>query len=131
MSPPAEEIAGRHLFVYGSLVDPRRLREVLGHPPSGEVLRARLRGYRRVLTPAYEYSFVIEDAEASVDGHLVMDLSVAELQCLDAYEDVAEGVYCRVPVEVEVWGCGPRSATLRAETYAAGPVLRAGVPLAD
>jgi hypothetical protein len=39
-------------------------------------------------------------------------------------------VYSRVPVEVEAWGCGPRSAYLRADTYAAGPALLAGVPLA-
>jgi gamma-glutamylcyclotransferase (GGCT)/AIG2-like uncharacterized protein YtfP len=133
MSGRAEEFSGRgnHVFVYGTLVDPRRLREVLGHTPRGEVVRARLRGYRRVTTPAYEYPFVVEDAEASVEGLLVMDLAAAELESLDAYEDVAEGVYRRVPVEVEAWGCGPRSAHLRAETYAAGPALLAGVPLAD
>src|SRR5260370_22484124 len=32
-----------HLFVYGSLVEPRCLDEVLGHPFMGERLRARLR----------------------------------------------------------------------------------------
>jgi gamma-glutamylcyclotransferase (GGCT)/AIG2-like uncharacterized protein YtfP len=128
MSRPAEEMTGRHLFVYGSLVDPRRLREVLGHAPPGEVVRARLRGYRRVTSPAYEYPFVVEDAGSSVYGLLVMDLGAAELQSLDAYEDVAEGVYCRVRVEVEVWGCGPRRVRLEAETYAAGPALRGGVP---
>jgi gamma-glutamylcyclotransferase (GGCT)/AIG2-like uncharacterized protein YtfP len=133
MSGRAEELSGggsggRHVFVYGTLVDPRRLREVLGHTPRGEMLRARLRGYRRVTT-AYEYPFVVQDPDASVDGLLVMDLTPPELQLLDTYEDVAEGVYRRVPVEVEAWGCGPRSAQVRAETYAAGPALLAGVPL--
>jgi gamma-glutamylcyclotransferase (GGCT)/AIG2-like uncharacterized protein YtfP len=120
---------GSHLFVYGSLVDPRRLRDVLGHAPSGEVVRARVRGYRRVTVPTYEYPLLLADPQASADGLLVMDLTPTELECLDAYEDVAEGVYCRVPVEVEVWGCGPRGAWVRAETYAAGPALLAGVPL--
>lgn len=131
MSPGTEEFTGPgwHVFVYGSLVDPRRLREVLGHAPPGEVVRARLRGYRRVTTPAYEYPFVVEDPDGSVDGLLVMDLAAAELQSLDAYEDVAEGVYRRVPVEVEAFGCGARVAHLRAQTYAAGPALLAGVPL--
>jgi gamma-glutamylcyclotransferase (GGCT)/AIG2-like uncharacterized protein YtfP len=133
MSARGEEFSGMgtHLFVYGTLVDPRRLREVLGHAPGGEVLRARVRGYRRVSAPTYEYPFVVADPEASTDGLLVMDLTPSELECLDAYEDVAEGVYSRVPVEVEAWGCGPRSAYLRAETYAAGPALLAGVPLAQ
>ena len=132
MSGRAEELTGggKHVFVYGTLVDPRRLKEVLGHAPRGEVVRARLRGYRRVTTPAYEYPFVVEDPDASVDGLLVMDLAAPELESLDTYEDVAEGVYCRVPVEVEAWGCGPRPAHLRAETYAAGPALLTGVPLA-
>ena len=132
MSRRTEEISGRgkHLFVYGTLIDPRRLREVLGHAPRGEVLRARLRGYRRVTTPAYEYPFVVEDPDATVDGLVVMDLAPPELESLDAYEDVAEGVYRRVPVEVEALGCGPRTAHLRAETYAAGPALLDGIPLA-
>jgi gamma-glutamylcyclotransferase (GGCT)/AIG2-like uncharacterized protein YtfP len=133
MSARAEELSGRgrHVFVYGTLVDPRRLAAVLGHPARGEVLRARLRGYRRVTTPAYDYPFVVEDPDASVEGFLVMDLAAAELECLDAYEDVVEGVYRRVPVVVEAFGCGPRSARLRAETYAAGPTLLSRVPLAQ
>jgi gamma-glutamylcyclotransferase (GGCT)/AIG2-like uncharacterized protein YtfP len=132
MSAPAEEFTGgrKHVFVYGSLLDPRRLREVLGHPPPGEVLRARLGGYRRTTAPTYEYSFVVEDADASVEGLLVMDLAPAELECLDAYEDVVEGVYSRVSVEVEAFGCGSRTAHLRAETYVAGPALLARIPLA-
>ena len=117
------------MFVYGSLVDPRRLKEVLGHPARGEVLRARVRGYRRVSAPTYEYPFVVPDADASVDGLLLMHLTPPELESLDAYEDVAEGVYRRVPVEVETWGCGPSSACVRAWTYAAGPALLSGVPL--
>ena len=128
MSAWAEELSlgtsgGTHVFVYGTLVDPRRLSEVLGHAHRGEVVRARLPGYRRVSAPSYEYPFVVQDATASVDGLLVMDLAPPDLEALDAYEDVAQGTYRRVPVEVEAWGCGPTSPRLRAETYAAGPGL--------
>jgi len=111
------------VFVYGSLVDPRQLSQVLGHPHHGEVLRARLHGYRRVTTPSYAYPFLVADAQQCVDGLLVMDLASTDLVALDAYEEVAEGVYCRVPVEVEAWGCGPTTATLDAHTYTAGPQL--------
>jgi gamma-glutamylcyclotransferase (GGCT)/AIG2-like uncharacterized protein YtfP len=114
---------GEHLFVYGSLVDPRQLTEVLGHAHEGEVLRARLRGFRRVKSPSYAYPFVVADAQACVDGVLVMDLGSADLVALDAYEEVEDGVYSRVPVEVEAWGCGPTTATLRAQTYTGGPRL--------
>ena len=48
--------AGRsavHLFVYGSLVDPRRLDEVLGFHFLGERLRARLAGHERVMSESF------------------------------------------------------------------------------
>ena len=116
-----------HLFVYGTLVDPRRLAEVLGHPHPGEVLRACLRGYRRVASPSYAFPFIVADPAARVDGLLVMDLAPADLAALDAYEEVDAGVYRRVPVEVDVWGCGSGAARLTAETYAVGPALEARV----
>jgi gamma-glutamylcyclotransferase (GGCT)/AIG2-like uncharacterized protein YtfP len=112
-----------HLFVYGTLVEPRRLAEVLGHRPQGQVLGACLRGFRRVTTPTYEFPFVVPDPTASVDGVLVMDLDAEDLRRLDQYEDVADGLYRRVGVDVEVWGGGPTPATVRADTYAAGPGL--------
>jgi gamma-glutamylcyclotransferase (GGCT)/AIG2-like uncharacterized protein YtfP len=111
-----------HLFVYGTLLEPSQLARVLGHPHDGEVLRARLEGFRRVTT-GYAYPYVVPDHMASVDGLLIMDLGREDLRRLDEYEDVADEVYRRVPVDVEVWGCGPRPARLQAETYAAGPGL--------
>lgn len=115
----------QHLFVYGSLVQPTTLDEVLGHKHLGERLEARLADFRRVLTPRYPYPFIVAETGVSVDGVLLMDLSAYDLQVLDRYEEVESGVYRRELVEVEAWGCGARPIYVRADTYIAGPALRA------
>jgi gamma-glutamylcyclotransferase (GGCT)/AIG2-like uncharacterized protein YtfP len=115
----------RHVFVYGSLVQPGSLDEVLGHRHLGERLAARLAGYRRVATADYAYPFIVAEPGASVDGVLLMDLSPYDLRVLDRYEEVESGVYRRELVEVEAWGCGARPIYVRADTYVAGPALRA------
>ncbi|HEY0581981.1 MAG TPA: gamma-glutamylcyclotransferase family protein [Chloroflexota bacterium] len=111
-----------HLFAYGSLVDPRCLDEVLGHPHTGERLAARLAGFERV-TSDYPYPFVVAAPGRGVDGVLIMDLSAEDLAVLDRYEEVEEAIYCRERVEVEAWGCGPRSLRFAAFVYVAGPAL--------
>jgi|ERR1051326_759852 gamma-glutamylcyclotransferase (GGCT)/AIG2-like uncharacterized protein YtfP len=115
----------RHVFVYGSLVQPSCLDEVLGHRHMGERLAARLADYRRVSTERYPYPFIVAEPGASVDGILLMDLTPYDLRVLDRYEEVESGIYCRELVEVEAWGCGARPIYVRAETYVAGPALRA------
>lgn len=110
--------------MYGSLVEPACLDDVLGHKHLGERLRARLEGYERITTVSYRYPYIVEASGRWVDGILVMDLSPHDLQALDGYEDVDTGVYRRQIVEVEAWGCGPRGLLLRAHTYVAGPALR-------
>src|SRR5215471_5043850 len=107
----------RHLFVYGSLVDPRCLDGVLGHKHLGERLEARLAGYRRVTSPTYGYPFLVVDPGSRVDGVLLMDLSPYDFQVLDRYEDIASGVYRREPVQVEAWGCGSRPIYVQADVY--------------
>jgi gamma-glutamylcyclotransferase (GGCT)/AIG2-like uncharacterized protein YtfP len=114
-----------HLFVYGSLVDPTCLDGVLGHRHAGERLEARLPGYRRMTREGFEWPFIVAAAGASVDGILLMDLSPYDLDVLDRYEEVEFGIYRRVPVEVEAWGCGARPIYVRAAAYVAGPVLQA------
>jgi gamma-glutamylcyclotransferase (GGCT)/AIG2-like uncharacterized protein YtfP len=114
-----------HLFVYGSLTSPRRLDEVLGRAHRGERLRARLRDYRRLWAHDYDYPFLVPAAGAWTDGVLVMDLSESDAQRLDEYEEVDQARYERRPVEVEVWGCGPGTRLVAAETYVAGPALAA------
>jgi len=117
--------ASQHLFVYGSLVDPRCLNDVLGHAHQGERLRARLVGYERVTRPTYEFPYIVEARGRAVDGVLVMELSPFDMQALDRYEEVDEGMYRREHVEVEAWGCGPRPLRFQAETYVAGRALDA------
>ena len=120
--------AARHLFVYGSLVEPRCLDDVLGHRHLGERLEARIAGYRRVTSPRYAYPFVVADTHAHVDGVLLMDLSPYDLQALDRYEEIESGVYRREPVQVEAWGCGSRPIYVQADVYVAGPALTASTP---
>ncbi|GAC1325361.1 MAG: hypothetical protein NVSMB2_23920 [Chloroflexota bacterium] len=114
-----------HVFVYGSLVDPRQLDAVLGHRHTGERLAARLSGYTRVTTSDYPYPYLVEAADGGVDGVLIMDLAAGDVAALDTYEEVDQAVYCRVHVHVDVSGCGLRSMRLPAEVYVAGPRLRA------
>src|SRR5919198_342977 len=113
---PAQGEPERHLFVYGSLVDPRQLDLVLGHAHRGERLRARLAGFARRTSPRYGYPFLVAAERERVDGVLIMDLDADDVARLDAYEDTGTGVYQRIPVEVEVFGCGPRPAQVSAQT---------------
>jgi gamma-glutamylcyclotransferase (GGCT)/AIG2-like uncharacterized protein YtfP len=114
----------RHLFAYGTLVDPHCLEGVLGHKHEGERVAARLQGYQRVSDPGYPYPFIVEAQGSWVDGILVMDLSPYDLQVLDQYEEVDSGVYRREPVQVDAWGCGPHPMRLHADAYVAGAALR-------
>lgn len=123
MTQPECKGEARHLFVYGSLVQPTCLDEVLGHRHAGERFAARLADYGQMTEPNYPYPFIISAPGQSVDGVLLMDLTPCDLQVLDRYEEVESGVYRREPVEVEAWGCGARPIHVRADTYVAGPVL--------
>ena len=115
----------RHVFAYGTLIEPGLLDAVLGHKHLGERLAARLVGYERISVPTYAYTFVVPTPGASVDGVLLMDLSAYDMQALDRYEEVESGVYRREAVEVEAWGCGPRPIYVQADVYAAGQQLLA------
>jgi gamma-glutamylcyclotransferase (GGCT)/AIG2-like uncharacterized protein YtfP len=117
----------RHVFVYGTLVEPNRLDTVLGHKHPGERLSARLTDYQRVSDASYPYLYVLPTPGAWVDGVLLMDLTPYDMQLLDRYEEVESGVYRREAVEVEAWGCGPRPIYVQADVYAAGHQLLASV----
>ncbi len=116
-------MASRHLFVYGSLVDPRCLEDVLGHPHPGERLRARLAGFTRMAPGELTYPFIVAEPGARVDGVLIVDVSPYDMQVLDRYEEIEAGMYRRELVEVEAWGCGPQTMHVQAYTYVAGPAL--------
>lgn len=91
------------LFVYGTLTDPRVRERVLGRFRSLEVVRARLRGYRRVTVPDYAYPFVVPSSrDAVVEGLAIFGLTNADCALLDEYEDVDAGTYERVQVDVEL-----------------------------
>ena len=115
----------RHVFAYGTLIEPGLLDTVLGHKHLGERLAARLVGYERISVPTYAYPYVVPRLGASVDGVLLMDLSAYDMQALDRYEEVESGIYRREVVEVEAWGCGPRPIYVQADVYAAGQQLLA------
>jgi gamma-glutamylcyclotransferase (GGCT)/AIG2-like uncharacterized protein YtfP len=117
----------RHLFAYGSLADPRRLDDVLGHGHCGERLRARLDGFERITTAAYPFPYIVAAHGRSVDGVLLMDLSSDDLEALDRYEETDQGMYQRQSVEVEAWGCGSQTLRLQAHTYVAGAALIASI----
>ena len=121
MRPNEPEL--HNLFVYGSLVDPGRLDDVLGRPFEGERLRARLTGFRRIAPAVYPFPFLVEAPGEVVDGILIVGLDTQDLKKLDEYEEVAAEVYSRVEVEVEAWGCGPRPTAFRACTYVGGAAL--------
>jgi hypothetical protein len=116
-------MASQHLFAYGSLVDPRCLDDVLGHPHPGERLRAQLAGYTRIAAGEFPYPFIVATTGARVDGVLIMDLSPYDMQLLDRYEEIEAGIYRRELVEVEAWGCGLHTLPVLAHTYVAGPAL--------
>jgi gamma-glutamylcyclotransferase (GGCT)/AIG2-like uncharacterized protein YtfP len=117
----------RHVFAYGTLIEPGLLDAVLGHKHLGERLSARLAGYQRVSDATYPYPYVVATSGAWVDGVLLMDLSPYDMRLLDRYEEVQSGVYRREAVEVEAWGCGSRPIYVRADVYAAGHQLLASV----
>jgi gamma-glutamylcyclotransferase (GGCT)/AIG2-like uncharacterized protein YtfP len=121
----ADAALARHVFAYGSLIEPGRLDAVLGHKHLGERLAARLLGYQRMVEPMYPYPYVVPAPGASVHGVLLMDLSPYDMQALDRYEEVESGAYQRETVEVEAWGCGPRPIYVQADVYAAGHQLLA------
>jgi gamma-glutamylcyclotransferase (GGCT)/AIG2-like uncharacterized protein YtfP len=120
-SSPA--LSSHHVFVYGSLVQPGTLDDVLGHRHSGERLAARLEDFSRITLDTYPYPFIVAKPGSRVDGVLLMDLSADDLQALDRYEEVETLAYLRERVEVEAWGCGPRPARIEAYTYVGGPGL--------
>lgn len=90
------------LFVYGTLLDPKTRRAVIGRPCHTRA--ATLAGYAR---REGRYPYLEADPVATTAGLLVLRLSRSELARLDDYEAVAPGwiegamrrLYARVRVE--------------------------------
>jgi len=122
--PAPADRRDQNLFVYGSLVDPRCLDDVLGYHFGGERVRAQLRGFLRVRSDGFHYPFLLAQKDGVVDGILIMGLSPRDMDVLDRYEEVESGFYTRASIQdVEVWGCGPHMMRMAADTYVAGPAL--------
>ena len=90
------------LFVYGSLRDPRVRARVLGEREELTTCPASLFGHARQTVPGFDYPFIVPaDADARVDGELILGLADADYSILDRYEDVDDGLYVRARVTVE------------------------------
>ena len=92
------------LFVYGELCKPAVLRAVLGRVPAAEP--AVLAGFRRQLNARTGYFRARPQPESVVVGLLLSDISAADLDLLDEFENVAGGEYGRVEAVVETIGDG-------------------------
>ena len=86
-----------HLFVYGTLTDPERVTALTGK--QFKRVDATLSGFERVNSPL-GYPFILPKPDAIVRGVLLLNIDLASLAQLDAYE--AEGdLYQRQVVVVE------------------------------
>ncbi|WP_408960110.1 gamma-glutamylcyclotransferase [Natrinema sp. 74] len=105
------------VFVYGTLTEPERVATVLGCDPADAadvfVARATLEGLHRV-----EGRYPTLAPGGSVDGRLLA-VDAAELDRLDDYEGVDDGLYVRVTIPV-VSGA-PDVADRRCLTYVGDP----------
>lgn len=126
------EPGASRLFVYGSLRDPARVRQLLGR--SLPATPARLSGFQRQLPPGFAHPFLVPASpavcggeEAVVEGEVLTGLHEHEMQRLDAYEGVAEGLYERrvavASVAGEAAGSAERVRPLEVYVYVAGPAL--------
>jgi len=82
------------LFVYGSLLDEAKRREILGR--AVEVSEAQLAGFERRRA---KYFYLVAADGASTSGLLMLNLTHSDWRQLDAYEEVPE-LYTREEVEV-------------------------------
>ena len=82
------------LFVYGSLLEEAKRIEILGREV--EVIEARLAGFERRRA---RYFYIARSEAAETSGLILMHLTDADWERLDAYEEVPT-LYTREEVEV-------------------------------
>jgi gamma-glutamylcyclotransferase (GGCT)/AIG2-like uncharacterized protein YtfP len=99
-------MSGNHphtrVFVYGSLLNPRRQREVVGREP--RMLAGRLQGYERGRGRG-RYFYIVARPGAETTGAILLGLDARELSALDRYEEVPD-LYTREVVTVTTDGNG-------------------------
>jgi gamma-glutamylcyclotransferase (GGCT)/AIG2-like uncharacterized protein YtfP len=93
-------MAGRALFVYGTLMSGARVQELTGrHFPQRP---ATLSDFVRIVPPG-GYPYIVPQPGGRVEGFLIDDVDPSSLRALDAYEDEGR-LYHRRRVEVTVEG---------------------------
>jgi gamma-glutamylcyclotransferase (GGCT)/AIG2-like uncharacterized protein YtfP len=78
------ELAGRPLFVYGTLLFPEVLERVLGRRP--EMCRAAAPGFAARRMPGVIWPGMISVELSAAGGCLLLDLTTEELEILDEWE---------------------------------------------
>ncbi len=90
------------IFAYGTLLDATFLVRLVEHPVPSEP--ASLVGYRVETLVRFDWPVLVAAPGEVVVGRIHRGFDGRDLERIDAYEGVAEGLYERV--EVEVWTCG-------------------------
>lgn len=75
------------IFAYGTLLFPEVVRLLLGRVPGS--VPARAPGWRVRALPGVVYPGLVAEPGAEASGRLLTDLTAAEIEVLDAYEDDA------------------------------------------
>ena len=112
------------VFAYGTLRDPNLLAVVLGHVFSGVRRPAVIHGFRRAHVEGFDFPVIVREEGGRIDGILLEGLTEEDLVNLDAYEDVAAGLYDRVEGDVTVDGEPADAPPLKAFVYVAGSLLK-------
>lgn len=120
----AETTGDVRVFAYGTLRDPNLLAVVLGRVFTGTRRPAVIHGFRRAHAEGFSYPLIVREEGGRIDGILLEGLTAADLSNLDAYEDVAAGLYERMEGEVTIDGEPAVQPPLRAYVYVAGPLLK-------
>lgn len=105
------------LFVYGQLRRPAVLQRLLGRVPP--MTAAVAESFRRRGNPDTGYLEAVPGTGADrITGLLLQGLTAEELEALDGFESVDEGLYCRARADVRIVRRPPGRTT--AWIYVAG-----------
>lgn len=108
-----------NVFAYGTLMFPEVAVPVAQIDAAGEPLT--IHSYRRYEARTRDwgnYPAIVPEAGATVDGLLFRDLTERQLEQLDWFEDVADGLYVRKQIEMDI-----RGDRIKIHLYVCGPML--------
>ena len=112
------------LFVYGTLMDSAVRARVMGARECVSARPARLVGYHRLTIPGFEYPVIAAGSPADrIEGLLLDGMTADDFAALDAYEDVDEGMYARVRVDIDTSDGDTDYEPVVAWVYVRGPAL--------